>query len=257
MPEVTSLETMVSEAAPGLDPGTLSAVVLAAGRGERLRPHTDRRPKALLEVRGELLLDYHLRSLHEAGVRHAVVVVGYLANQVRDHLTKVRWPDLEVECVEQVPPRGTGDAVARAFDRVVSDPFLVVYADVYFGPELRQVYRELLSDGSAKIVAARVENGGAYGRLELSPREGGFQLSGIREKDGKATPAFVNAGLYLLPRQVGLALQSIPVSPRGEIEFTDAVEDLARRQPVRALITPTWYDVGTPARWTAANRGER
>jgi UDP-N-acetylglucosamine diphosphorylase / glucose-1-phosphate thymidylyltransferase / UDP-N-acetylgalactosamine diphosphorylase / glucosamine-1-phosphate N-acetyltransferase / galactosamine-1-phosphate N-acetyltransferase len=237
------------------DPGTTTAIVLAAGRGERLRPFTDRLPKALVDVRGVPLLDHHLGLLREAGIRHVVLVVGYLAETIRDHVGDGELMGLEVEYVEQENPRGTGDAVAVALDRISSDPFIVAYSDVYWGPNSR-IYRDLLVDKTPKLVAARVEDGGGYGRLEIASRPGRIELRAIREKDGFATPALVNGGLYLLPHSVGDMLRGLPVSPRGEIELTDAVTQLTHEGlPVGVLVADTWYDVGTLARWSAANGG--
>jgi bifunctional UDP-N-acetylglucosamine pyrophosphorylase/glucosamine-1-phosphate N-acetyltransferase len=239
----------------GLDPEATTAIVLAAGRGERLRPFTDRVPKALVDVRGVPLLDYHLKLLHDAGVRHVVVVVGYLADAIRDHVGDGTRIGMTVEYVEQTLPRGTGHAVSVALDHISSDPFIVAYADVYWGPNSR-IYEELLADKSPKLVAAQVEDGGGYGRLEFAARPGRIELRAIREKDGQQTPALVNGGLYLLPRSLGDVLRALPVSPRGEIELTDAVTELAQGgRPVRVLVAETWYDVGTPARWSAANGG--
>jgi NDP-sugar pyrophosphorylase family protein len=236
-------------------PGATSAIVLAAGRGERLRPFTDRMPKALMDVRGVPLLDYHLKLLRRAGVRHVVVVVGYLADTIRDHVGDGEQLGLEVEYVEQDVPRGTGHAVAVALDRVSSDPFVVAHADVYWGPHSR-IYEELLADSNSKLVAAHVDNGGGYGRLECSALSGQIELCAIREKDGHPTPALVNGGLYLLPHAVGDLLHDLAESPRGEIELTDAVTELVRGgRPVRVLVSDIWFDVGTPARWGAANGG--
>ena len=239
-----------SASAPGLE--SITAVVLAAGRGKRLRPATDRVPKALLEVRGEVLLDYHLRLLREAGVARAVVVVGYLADRIRRHLAARPPPCLSVEVVEQPAPCGTGDAVRCALARTDSDPFLVVYSDVYWGPEAT-VYADLVGDRTAKIVGARVADGGSFGRLAVVPGTGGPVLRGIREKDGAATPGLVNAGAYLLPRALEVELDRLALSPRGEAELTDAVVSLGRRRPVRVVVVPSWVDIGTPDRWAEAN----
>ena len=238
-----------------LDPATTTAVILAAGRGERLRPFTDRIPKALIDVRGVPLLDYHLNLLHDAGIRHVVVVVGYLADAIRDHVGGGEAAGLEVEYVEQGTPRGTGHAVAAALNRVSSDPFVVAYADVYWGLG-SGIYRELLADRGPKIVAAHVEDGGRYGRLELATWPGRVELRAIHEKDGRATPALVNGGLYLLPGALGERLHELLPSIRGEIELTDAVTGLARwGHAIQVLVADTWFDVGTPARWSEANGG--
>lgn len=108
------------------------AMILAAGRGERLRPLTDAAPKALTEVHGQSLLERHLQALQAAGVETVVINLGWLGEQITDRvgsgsdygLTVIYSPEDE-EILE------TGGGIQRALPMLGADPFLVVNADIY------------------------------------------------------------------------------------------------------------------------------
>lgn len=219
------------------------SVVLAAGRGNRLRPLTDSLPKVLVPISGKPLLSYHLEALRSAGVRRVVLVVGYRAPQVRHFVGDGASFGLEVDYVVQVDPRGTGDAVRVARNEVHSDPMLVCYGDVFL-PDETDLLRRFLRDSRPKMAGAQVRSGGSFGRLTTAERQGRTVLVGLQEKDGRPTPALVNAGLYLLPRGVLDLADRLSLSPRGEFELTDAVLYFATHESeVEVVDAGPWTDI--------------
>ncbi len=223
----------------------VDAVVLAAGRGVRLGDLTRATPKVLVEVNGRALLDYHLDALRAVGVRRVVLVVHHFAEQVRRHVDDGRRFGLRVEGVHQPEPLGTGDAVRVAGPRVETDPFLLCYADVFL-PNEPAVLRTMLVDAAPKIAAARVPDGGRYGRLLTREENGKLRLVGLEEKDGRRTPALVNAGIYLLPRSILARVATISRSARGEYEFTDAIREFVATGGALSVVPVVdWVDAGT------------
>src|SRR5436309_1885269 len=109
----------------------MDAILLAAGLGTRLRPHTLHTPKPLLAVQGRPILDWTLGAL-PARVDRVVVVVHYLAEQIEDYL-KRQTHLREWAVVPQGEPRGTGDALRRCAPLVRSNHFLVLNGDDLFG----------------------------------------------------------------------------------------------------------------------------
>src|SRR5215469_11480759 len=109
----------------------MDAIILAAGLGTRLRPHTLHTPKPLLPIKGRPILDWSLGAL-PAAVDRLIVIVHYLADQVETYLRAQkhfsRW-----QIVSQEQPRGTGDALQRCQAHLVSDPFLVLNGDDLYG----------------------------------------------------------------------------------------------------------------------------
>src|SRR6478672_7750433 len=108
----------------------MDAVILAAGLGTRLRPHTLTTPKPLLPVRGRPILDWALGALPPA-VDRVIVVVNYLGEQVEAYLEA--QPHVAAEAVWQKQPRGTGDAVRSCRERLRGGSFLVLNGDDLYG----------------------------------------------------------------------------------------------------------------------------
>lgn len=110
----------------------MRAMILAAGRGERLRPLTDSIPKPLIEVGGKPLIEYHIQSLSSAGFREIVINQGHLGDQLPTVIGNgerwgitIHWSDEQPEALE------TGGGIHRALPLLGSSPFLVVNGDVW------------------------------------------------------------------------------------------------------------------------------
>jgi MurNAc alpha-1-phosphate uridylyltransferase len=110
----------------------MKAMILAAGRGERMRPLTDATPKPLLAVRGRPLIEHHLAALARAGITELVVNLGWLGERIRDHVgdgsrfgVRVAWSE------EGYPPLETGGGIERALPLLGTEPFWLVNGDVF------------------------------------------------------------------------------------------------------------------------------
>ena len=240
-----------------LSPSEVDGVLLCAGVGKRLRPLTDTIPKALVPVGDRPLLEHHLEAWRTAGVRHVVLVVGFRADAVRRYVRDRGDFGLELEYATQSEPRGSGHALLAAEGRLRSSSVLVGYCDVFFGRS-PSIWTRLLANSRAKIVAASVPDTSSYGRLITDGAPPAVRLLAIREKDGIPSAGLVNAGAYLLPRRVVELLRSVPPSPRGEIELTDAVTAYVNEGgTVEVVPIPEWVDVGTPSHLALADRMAR
>ena len=108
------------------------AMILAAGRGERLRPVTDTVPKAMVEVNGEKLIDRHLRMLAAAGIETIVINLGWLGEQIVEHVGSGEQFGVQVVySPEYDNVLETGGGIRRALPMLGSDPFWVVNADIH------------------------------------------------------------------------------------------------------------------------------
>jgi MurNAc alpha-1-phosphate uridylyltransferase len=115
-------------------------MILAAGRGERLRPLTDRLPKPLIPVRGEPLIERHLRQLAAAGVHDVVINLGWLGEQIEAALGEgLRFGLSITYSREGWPALDTGGGVLRALPLLGSQPFLLISADLWSDYPLRQL----------------------------------------------------------------------------------------------------------------------
>src|SRR5215213_2391675 len=195
----------------------MDAIILAAGKGTRLRPHTETCPKPLLPVQGRPILDWIVGALPP--VDRLVVVVNYLAEQIEAYLgtqPHVRsWAT-----VRQVEPRGTGDALMSCKGAVTSDRVMVLNGDDLMG----RADLAKLAAVPQGILARPVEHPKEYGIIF---RNADGSLRELIEKPDIPGPQLANIGAYLFPRAVfDLTLTE---SVRGEYEITEAVSQLAAR----------------------------
>jgi NDP-sugar pyrophosphorylase family protein len=136
----------------------MDAVVMAAGEGTRMRPVTDRWPKAVLPVDGRPVIATLLRELAGAGITRAFVVTGHLAEQVEELVGDGSAFGLEVRYARQPGVLGSADVVRRGLDAGARPPLIVVAADTVFAPgDVRLFFEEAWRTGSAGAMSARRE----------------------------------------------------------------------------------------------------
>jgi bifunctional UDP-N-acetylglucosamine pyrophosphorylase/glucosamine-1-phosphate N-acetyltransferase len=219
----------------------VDAIILAAGLGTRLRPHTLTTPKPLLPVRGRPILDWTLGALPRS-VSRVVVVVNYMAEQVEDYLRQqAHFRDWAT--VRQAEPRGTGDALRSCREQVRSERFLVMNGDDLYGA----ADLAALAACPAGVLVYPVDDPPHWGIAFLKP-DG--TLDKLVEKPKLEGRHLANTGVYLFPREVF----DIPLalSARGEYEITDYVTALAAKQPVSVVTTKFWLPIGNVEAWQKA-----
>ncbi|HET6725570.1 MAG TPA: nucleotidyltransferase family protein [Gammaproteobacteria bacterium] len=206
----------------------MKAMILAAGRGERLRPLTDRMPKPLVEVGGKPLIEWHIERLKTAGVDDLVVNVSWLKQQLIEFLGDgSRW-GMSITISEEPPGAlDTGGGILNALPLLGDQPFWVVNGDIYTDyayPPLELATRDLvhlvLVDGPAR-------NFGLHGDRICNSGEAGYTFAGI----GLYRPALFSdcrAGVF----------SSVPL--------LRAAADAGRASG--ELYGGVWHDIGTPER---------
>ncbi|MFB6159832.1 MAG: bifunctional sugar-1-phosphate nucleotidylyltransferase/acetyltransferase [Haloferacaceae archaeon] len=228
----------------------MQTVVLAAGRGTRMGPLTDERPKPMLPVADRPLLAHVLDAAAAAGASRFVVVDGPGATGVEPYVGET-YAGAPVTYVTQRERRGTADAVERAADALDDAPFVVLNGDVLYDPEgLARLYRECPAVG-----ATRVAEPSEYGVLQPanpSAPHADRLVRGVVEKPADPPSNLVNAGAYAFPSAAREWLD-VPVSDRGERELTDVLDRTCEAFDVRAVPFEEWLDVGRPWELLAAN----
>jgi MurNAc alpha-1-phosphate uridylyltransferase len=116
----------------------MKAMILAAGRGERMRPLTDSTPKPLLEVQGQSLIEYHLQALSRAGINEVVINLSWLGQQIREKLGNGSQFDLEIEYSEETQALETAGGILQALP-LLGDQFIVVNADIFTDYDFAQL----------------------------------------------------------------------------------------------------------------------
>lgn len=224
----------------------MKCVILMAGKGERLSPMTNTRPKALIPVANKVLLDY-LVDATIGLVDGYVFVVNYMQDKIMEHV-KTSYPDIDVRFVVQEEINGTGGALMCA--DCVDEPFLCLNGDIFIEHTcIRDAISKHYSSGKQVVSVKPMENDGRYG----SVIEQGGRLCGIEEKSSTGEQSLVNIGVYIFTPDIFAALRSIPCSPRGEYELTDAIVACCDDM-VLHIYEGYWNDIGYP--WSILEANE-
>jgi len=217
---------------------SVSAVVLVGGLGTRMRVVSGDLPKPMLPVAGRPFLEHLLRFIRRAGVRRVILATGYRAEAVRRHFGDGSIVGLELLYSPEDEPLGTGGALRLACEKTERWPVLALNGDSFFAVSLASL---LTAHGlaRAKLTMALVEvaDTGRFGRVRTSP---GGNILGFEEKSGSG-PGLVNAGVYVLEKQVLAAIGPGPCSFERDA--------LPRLLGDRTLGVPTpglFVDIGLP-----------
>jgi len=188
----------------------MKAVVLAAGLGKRLATITVEKPKVLVKIGEKTLIEHNIDKLRNLGINQIALVVGYKSEMVRKVLGN------RVTYYEQKERLGTAHAFLQAKNFVDEPFFLGLNGDMLFTDPLTDFIR--LKPPS--IAVYRVEDSSRYGRFEIK----NDKVVSVTEKATESTPSFINAGVYLFPREIFKWVQKTPLSPRKEYEITDTIQ---------------------------------
>ncbi|HEV8618054.1 MAG TPA: sugar phosphate nucleotidyltransferase [Candidatus Udaeobacter sp.] len=223
------------------------AVLLAAGRGTRMREMTAELPKPMLEVRGRPVLQHIVEGLRDAGIRDFLIIVGYRADAVQNFFGDGSRYKIHIQYATQVVQDGTGRVVELARNFVAEAPFILSYGDILVDPANYKRVIDLSDDVEAIITVKRGEDVTKGGAVFLNEQ---MDLIDLREKSkpGEATSPWYNAGIYTFRPSIFEFTAKLKRSPRGEYELTDAIRELAYSgKKVKALeLTGEWADVRDP-----------
>jgi dTDP-glucose pyrophosphorylase len=230
-------------------------IILAAGRGTRMRNLTEAVPKPMVRVRGKPLLAHIIEGFLTAGINQVLIVVGYRREAIQNHFRDGSSLGLRISYVEQVVQDGTGKVLELASEFCAADPFLLSYGDILVDSSC---YRELVCLAGAEMAltvryANDVSKGGAVYLNEA------FEVVDLREKHtaAEAGTHWYNAGIYVFRTSIFPYIRNLQRSARGEYELTDAVRALVQAgHKIRALeIKGAWADVRDPEVLAELNRG--
>jgi UDP-N-acetylglucosamine diphosphorylase / glucose-1-phosphate thymidylyltransferase / UDP-N-acetylgalactosamine diphosphorylase / glucosamine-1-phosphate N-acetyltransferase / galactosamine-1-phosphate N-acetyltransferase len=230
-------------------------VLLAAGRGTRMRGLTEDLPKPMLEVRGKPVLQHIVEGLRDSGLTNLLVVVGWRAEVVRDFFGDGSKFGVRIRYETQTRQDGTGRVVALAREFAGEHPFLLSYGDILVAPENYARICSALPGAEAVLTVKRSDDVSQGGAVFVNEK---FELTDLREKPkpGEPTSPWYNAGIYAFRPSIFDHIAKLQPSPRGEYELTDAIRELALSgKKVQALeIAGDWADVRDPEILAQLNR---
>ncbi len=218
----------------------MKAMLLAAGRGERLRPLTDTVPKALVEAGGKPLIVWHLERLARAGIRDAVINISHLGERIVERLGDGGRFGLRLHYSRERERLETAGGIANALELLGRAPFLLVNADVYCECDFARLMNIQLGDRLAHLV------------LVPNPShrsKGDFSLADGRLGDA-AAPRYTYAGVAVVAPKLLQSVNRGEKAPLAPLLYDAAARGLLGGEVYRGL----WQDVGTMERLAELER---
>ncbi len=222
----------------------IDAVLMAGGKGERLRPLTENTPKPLLPVGGKAIIDHNIERLISYGIKHIHVTVNYLKEQIEEHFHEPRGEVL-VQTVRE--PKFLGTIGSIKFVKTFhNDTILVMNSDLFTNINYEDFYMHFKEhDADMSVAAVPYSVQVPYGIFKIEDRR---NITGLVEKP--TYDYYANAGIYMIKKS---SLDLIPSNTF--FNATDLIEALIadRKRVIRFPLNGTWIDIGNPQEYKRAN----
>lgn len=212
----------------------MQAVILAAGRGTRMKSLTDNVPKPMLRVKGKPILEYKLMALPRE-IDEVIFIVGYEKGQIEEYFGS-DFQGKKIRYVIQDELNGTGGAIHLVKD-MIEDKFLVMMGDDLYHPDDT---KDILKHDRA-ILSSEVENPSAFGVFDIDKDN---NLIDIVEKPKNPPSNLINTGMYVLDKYF-FDYELVPIS-ETEFGLPQTLVKLAKDRPVKIIKAREWHPIGNP-----------
>lgn len=239
----------------------MKAVILAAGKGTRMRELTQEVPKPMLKVQGKPILEHIIEGILATGIREIFIVTGWQAEVIENHFGDGSKWNARIAYGRQIVQDGTGKAPELAKEFLSGSSFLLTYGDILVKPETYQQMIQRFGAGqfSGLITVTRgqdVTKGGLnffdenFCLKRIVEKPSAEQVEQLRNEGWLKSnePVWYNAGIYIFKSALFEETARLQKSPRGEYELTDAINNLLKSgHTIAGLeIRGRWVDVRDP-----------
>ncbi len=222
----------------------IDAVLMAGGKGERLRPLTEKKPKPLLPVGGKAIIDHNIDRLISYGIKHINVTVNYLGEQLEEHFREPR-DEVQIKIVREPKFLGTIGSI-RFVQEFYNETVLVMNSDLFTNINYEDFFLHFKEhDADMSVAAVPYSVSIPYGILDIEDHR---NIKGLIEKP--TYNYYANAGIYLIKRSV---LDLIPVDTM--FHSTDLLAAIIAKggKAIRFPLNGTWIDIGNLQDYKRAN----
>jgi mannose-1-phosphate guanylyltransferase len=204
----------------------LKAIILAGGRGKRLRPITDYVPKPLIPIKNTPIIEWQIKYLKKAGISEIIICSGYKSDMIENYLNNKKLGIKLTFSIEN-KPLGTGGAIKQAGKKIKDDSFVVINGDIITNIDLKKMFKKENS-----IAAIQLKS--KYGILQTD----GSKIIKFDEKK-EINDIWMNAGIYHLQKQI---LKELPKV--GDIE-KEVFPDYAKKGKLNSIkfTNSKWYSI--------------
>lgn len=231
----------------------MKGLILCGGKGTRLRPYSHSRPKQLLPVANQPVVQYAIVKMKQAGIGEiGIVIPPHFRQQFEDVLGKA-YEGVPLRYIEQHDAKGLADAVRIARSFVGDEPFLLFLGDNFYAGDLDSLVGRFNRERpESLLLVSHVSNPSQFGVVQYD----GTRVVRLIEKPKNPPSSYAIVGIYLFTPRIFEAINELSPSPRGEYEITDAIQGLIDKG-YTVLTSPTeswWKDTGQPKDLLACNR---
>ncbi len=220
------------------NPACITPVILAGGSGERLRPILGEHQKVMAFVGGRPFLSYVLDQIQEAGFTEVILSVGYRAEEIQNYFGNT-YRELKIRYEMEMMPLGTGGALAGAAKICSTEHLLVMNGDSLCEIDFGTFVSDWIERDYDLVMAVAHSDEERYGRVAFDDHG---KVQSFQEKSSQVNSPWVNAGVYLLRREIFQEVPAVyPVSLEKHL-FPDWISKRFFAQPVDGH----FYDIGTP-----------
>ena len=224
----------------------MKGIILHGGHGTRLRPLTHTGPKQLLPIANKPMSQFCLESISETGITDIAIIVGGIgANKVQEYYGDGDKFGVNITYIKQDEPRGIAHAIMLCKEFVNNEKFLVFLGDNIIQKSIKNFVENFKnSDYDATVLLCKVDNPSSFGIADI--KDG--KITKITEKPKEPISNLAVTGIYLLDPVIFEIIDNLKPSWRNELEITDALDNLLRKNNNISYekITDYWKDTGTP-----------